>query len=184
MLGERRPDDVGPLEAGEERIDCGDDGVGKRCIRGHEDGDRIRPVLGLADQVGRHHRRVGGGIGELECLAGPGREVDPNDAEHGELGGRDPGVPRTDDLVDCRDRLGSVRQGTNRLSPADRIDLGDAEHVRRSEQRVGQLALGSGGAGNDDLGHAGNLSRDDAHQERRRIGGQSTGGVDPNPSKW
>ena len=133
----------------------------------------IRPVDDAAHRPGSVLRLGGdlalGGLGIAaapehdEHLRRPRRKIDRDVARHEQLRLVHVRVPRPDDLVDRRDRIRAVRERGDRLRPADRPHLVDAEQLRRSgdEPRAG------GRRDDDDPRDTRDLRRHGAHDERR-----------------
>src|SRR5690606_31553881 len=92
------------LDHGELGVDSGVDGVGQggRIGDQHAGGEHI--VFGLADQVGGHVHRVGGGVGQHGDLGGTGLGVDTHQATAQSLGGGDVDIARAGDQVDRLER--------------------------------------------------------------------------------
>ena len=150
------------------------DGVGERRVGRHEDRERVGAVLGLREQVGRDDLRVGGRVGEDEAFRGAGGQVDADFAGQFQLGGRDPGAAGADDAVDRVDALVGQAEGQrgDRLGAAGDEERVDAEQRgRRRDDRV-DPAVRTGWRGDDDPFDAGDLRRNDGHDER---GGQRGG---------
>ena len=134
-----RPRIVAPLEAGQEGRDLALDGVRERPARRHEDGRRVRAVLGLRDEVGGDEHGIGAVVGEDHPLGRTGRQVDPDEPRDLELGGRDPGVARSDDPVDGGERRDGVREPERetRRSPGRRRRRGGRRPRAGPRRRAG-----------------------------------------------
>ena len=130
--------------------------------RREQDRPGIRIVLGLGDQIGGNPRRVAS-RGDHRNLARSGEEIDG--AVRGDLclRGRHIGIPRSDDLVDRRNRFGAVGERRDGMSAADAEQPADPRLERRAHhRRIGPRAHREDFA--DPGGHGGNRG----HQERRR----------------
>ena len=105
---------------------------------GDQHGGGHRVVLGLADQVGRDVRRVGGVVGEDRDLGRPGLGVDADDALEQPLGGDGVDVARPGDQVD---RAARPRRRTRTSRPP-------ARRRRRTprRRRAARTPPGSSGA--------------------------------------
>ena len=118
---------------------------------------RLRRELELGD------RAVGAAADDHEHLRWTRGQIDRDLAKDEQLRLVHIRVPRPDDLVDSRDRLGAVRERRDRGRPAHRPDLFDPEELGRGRHdrctRRGRRDL--------DSVDAGNLGRHDAHHERR-----------------
>src|SRR6266849_4524704 len=99
--------------------------IGKVGIVGDEYRLRGGIVLGLRQKVGGDPGRIVAAVGNDQDLGGAGDQVDADLAEDAALGGGDIGVAGSDDLVDRRDRRGSVGERGHRLGAADAVDLVD-----------------------------------------------------------
>ena len=121
-----------------------------RAVR-HQDGGGHFVVLSLAEQVRRDPGRVRRAVGDDEDLAGPGDHVDIDKAEDLPLGFRDKGIAGANDLIDLRDRLRAISQGSDGLGAAgleDPIHPGD---LRRRQNDRRDTAAAGGGRDHDDL---------------------------------
>ena len=148
------------------------------AIGRHEDGRRVRAVLGLGDEVGRDDVGSRRRVGQDEAFGRAGGQVDADLAADLDLGGGHPGVARPDDPVDGLDA--GVRQAegerADRLRAAGHDEGVDAEQAGGAEEdRVG-AAIRVGRRGDDDALDAGDLGRDDGHHQRRRVRGASRPG--------
>ena len=103
-----------------------------------QDRGRGRPVLGLAEQVGRAQLGIDGLVGDHQGLGRPGEQVDADAAEQLALGLGDIGVARPDQHVDGRDARGAERHGADRLDAAETIDLVGAGEVLGGDDRRGR----------------------------------------------
>ena len=105
-----------------------------------------------------------------EGPAGRSIPTKPGDLE---LGRGHPGVAGADDPIDRGERrleaCEPVRERPDRLRAAGDEERIDLEQTGRPEQDGVDRAVGVGGRGNDDLGHARDPGRHDRHQERRRV---------------
>ena len=119
-------------------------------------------MLGLAEQIGGDHDRVGRLVGDDQDLGRPGDEVDADRAEELALGLGDVGVAGTDEHVDAVDRLGAKGQRGKRLHAAEHVDLVGAGKLHRGDRGVGQPPVQRRRAGRH-APDAGDLRRDDAH---------------------
>ena len=137
-------------------------------------------MLRLREQVGGHVHGVGGPVCDDHHFGRSGRQVDAALAEDLELGGRDPGVARTDDAVDRGDtRVGqSVGHRPDGLGAARDDEGVHSNQSGRSQQRLVDRAFGIRGRGDDDRADAGHFGRNHAHQQRAWIGGRAARGVD------
>ena len=134
-------------------------------------------MLSLAEQVRRDPGRVRRAVGDDEDLAGPGDHVDIDKAEDLPLGFRDKGIAGANDLIDLRDRLRAISQGSDGLGAAgleDPIHPGD---LRRRQNDRRDTAAAGGGRDHDDLAAACQFSRDGIHQDRRGIGRCAAGDI-------
>ncbi len=139
-------------------------------------------MLGLADQVGRDQPRVGRVVGDDEDLGGAGFGIRPHDARDGALGRGDEVVARSRDHVDriepqARD---PVREGADRARAPHRVHLVDAEQPsRREDDRVHAPAVRALRRRRErDLRHAGDLGRDDVHDDAGRVDRLAAGHVE------
>ena len=121
-------------------------------------------MLRLREHVRRRELRVGRPVGDDQHLARPGDLIDVGLAVAEPLGGRDVDVPRPDDLVDARHRLGAVSQGGNRLRAADAV-----EGVHAREMAGGEDDGRGAGRHHDHLIHPREPRRNDRHQDGGRI---------------
>ncbi|OQA41592.1 MAG: hypothetical protein BWY49_00338 [Candidatus Omnitrophica bacterium ADurb.Bin314] len=125
----------------------------------------------LGQQVAGHEIRVGGVVRDDRDLARSGDHVDVNEPVDLTLRFRDVGIPRSDDLVDLRDRFGTEGHGADRLDAADTVNLVHAEQVRdREDVRVDVPRVTPRRGADCDLLHVGDLGRDNRHVDRRDKG--------------
>jgi len=101
----------------------GGDRLRQRIAVGQQQGRCQRIVLGLGQEVCGHVFRPGRRVRHNQDLTRSGEHVDVDLAEHQALGCVDIDVARARDLVDRRDRGGSVGHGRNRLGTAHTVDL-------------------------------------------------------------
>jgi hypothetical protein len=122
-------------------------------------------VLGLADEVGGDHHRIGVLVGDHEDLRGTGEQIDAHVAEELALGLGDVRVAGTDEQVDAPDRLGAERERRESLHAPEHVDLVGAGQVHRRDggRRRGALV---GRRARGQPPHAGGLRRHDAHVRR------------------
>jgi len=157
-------------------------------------------VLGLADQVRSDVLGIGAVVGQHRDLGRPGLGVDPDHALHQAFCRGDVDVARTGHQ---RDRLTDHRTGVrravdagfacavskhgDRLSPADGVDLVDAEQLAGGQDgRVGIAGEGSGvvplrRTGDRDRAHPGDLCGDDVHDDAAGIDRDAAGDVETDP---
>ena len=156
-------------------------GQAQRVGDQHRGGHRV--VLGLADQVGRDVRRVGGVVGQDRDLGGPGLRVDPDDALEQPLGRDGVDVARPGDEVDRAALPRAVREHGDGLSAADGVHLVDAEQLARGQDgRVRQSAVVAlGRAGQRDRADAGDLRGHDVHHDAGDQRGDAAGHVEADP---
>jgi hypothetical protein len=180
LPGERRLDTlavVGPLDlALERRLD----GVDGRRIGRDQQRRRELVVLGLRDEVGGEHHRVGGVVGDDADLGRPGVPVGADATLSGEelLRERDVEVARSDDDVAARHARRAVRHRSDGLRTADPHDAVDAEQPGGGEDGAVRPAVGrtvgtdAGRRGAEhDLVDPGDLRGDDRHDDGRRVDG-------------
>ena len=120
-------------------------------------------VLGLAEQVAGHERRVGLVVGDDEDLGRPGEQVDAAAAEQLPLGlGDEPvaGPAQHVDRLDLAHAERHEREGGDSPEGEDAVGAGRVDGVDRG--RVPAGALDRRGAGHDRR-HARDLRGDDAH---------------------
>jgi hypothetical protein len=91
------------------------------------------PVLGLADEIARDDRRVGGIVRDHADLGRPREDVDADLAEQRALGFRDELVARSDDDVGGLPREETVGERRDRLHAAERHDDVGAGDLHRVE---------------------------------------------------
>ena len=141
-------------------------------------------VLGLGDEVGGDHARLGRAVGHDGDLGRPGVPVDA-DATLGcqpLLGQADVEVARADDEVARRHAGGAVGHGGDRLGSADPDHAVHAEQCgRRQDGAVGPPVLAGRRRAEHDLVHAGDLGRHDGHDHRRGVDGLAAGHVHAGP---
>ena len=127
---------------------------------GGDDADPgVHIVLGLGQQVGGQHVRVGAVVGHHKYLARAGQLVDADLAEHLALGFIDVGVAGADDLVHRRHRGRAVGHGGNRLRAADAENAVGAGQVAAGDH--GRVGIGR--QAGDHLVAAGHLGRHQRH---------------------
>jgi hypothetical protein len=124
-------------------------------------------VLGLAEEVGGHERRVGGGVGQDQDLGRPGEQIDTHPAEQLSLRLGDVGVAGADDHVDALQLVQPERKRGQSLDAAEADDLvGPRGGDRVQRGRVDAAALARRGRGHDPP-YAGHLRHDHGHEGRR-----------------
>ena len=103
-------------------------------------------MLGLQNHIDGGEISWIGAVGDHDHLGWPGKgRRDADRAGDLLLGERDIDVARTDDDIDGPNRLGAMRDGADRLRPADRHDLVGACDLRRASTMSGTLPSGPGG---------------------------------------
>ncbi len=129
-------------------------------------------MLGLGQQVQGHAACIRGGRREDEALGRAGGQVDADVATDLDLGGRHPGVARTDDPVDRLQAGGrqAVREGPDRLGATGDDEGIDVEEAGDPEQDGVCDAIPVGRAGDDDAIDTGDAGRDHGHEQGARIG--------------
>ena len=133
MSAERLKRGIPRGEVGGEAREAGLDRRDQGGSIGDEDGDRVRTVLGLGQQVERHELGIGIGVGHHQGLARSGRKVDGDIGGDGPLRGRDPCVAGADDSVDARNRCGPVGQRRDGLGAPDAQHPVDPDSSRGRE---------------------------------------------------
>ena len=133
---------------------------------GEQADDAVRAVFGLGEQVGGDPFGVAGAVGEDEDFARAGELVDGDGAEHLAFGLDDVGVAGAEDFDHGRDGLRAVGERGDGLRAADLVDLGGPGEFERAEERGGDVAVGVGGGGDDDLGDARGGGEGDGHDRR------------------
>jgi hypothetical protein len=116
-------------------------------------------VLALGSELQLDDARVGARVGDHDDLGRPARQVDRHVARDLELRVVHVLVAGPDDLVHPLD----VREPADRLRPAERPDLLEAEHLGRGRDEPGALRRRA----DDDPPHARGLRRHGAHDEGR-----------------
>ena len=167
---------------GDEPLDRCRDLVGKCVVPGDEPGEAVGTVLGLQNHIDGGEISWIGAVGDHDHLGWPGKgRRDADRAGDLLLGERDIDVARTDDDIDGPNRLGAMRDGADRLRPADRHDLVGACDLRRREHDVGDLAIRAGRDTHDDLFNARHPRRNGGHEHGRGIDGPTPGDVAGGP---
>ena len=139
-------------------------------------------MLGLQNHIDGGEISWIGAVGDHDHLGWPGKgRRDADRAGDLLLGERDIDVARTDDDIDGPNRLGAMRDGADRLRPADRHDLVGACDLRRREHDVGDLAIRAGRDTHDDLFNARHPRRNGGHEHGRGIDGPPPGDVAGRP---
>ena len=143
-------------------------------------------MFGLGDEVGRDPGGVGRRRGEDHALRRAGREVDPDLAADLDLGRGDPGVAGPDDTVHWGDaRVGeAVGEGTDRLCAAGDDERVDLEQAGGAEEDGVERTVAVGRRRDDDPLDARDSSRDDGHDQRRRIGSRTAWDVGADRGQW
>ncbi len=119
----------------------------------------------LAEKVGRDPVRIVGGIGDHQNFGWSGNGIDSHLPEDFPLGGRDPGIARSHDLVHRRNALRAVSERRDSLGAADAENIADpCPPRRRQHQRIEVPTAGR--RDHHDAGHARNLGGDRVHQDR------------------
>jgi hypothetical protein len=157
---------LGGRQHGKLALDLGRQGFGQPAAGGDQHGGRGRPVLGLAQKVGRDHLRVRAVVGDHQDLGRAGQKVDADPAEQLALGLGDIGVAWADQHVDRPYFIDAVRHRADRLDPAQKKDFVGAAERHRGDGLGVRSAIGRRRAGDDPL-HARDLGGDDAHVGRR-----------------
>ena len=167
------------------RGDHGLDRVGEGRVGRDEDRRRVRAVLGLGDEVGRHVRGIRRRCRQDHPLGRSGREVDADVAADLDLGRGDPRVARPDDPVDGLEaRLGqAVRERPDGLGAAGDHEGVDLEQAGRAEQDRVRATVATGRRGDDDPADTGDLCRHDGHHERGWVRGGAAGDVGADPGE-
>ena len=152
------------------------DGVSEGCVGRHEDGRRIRAVLGLGDEVGRDASGVCRRRCQDHALRRPGGQVDADLAADLDLRRGHPGITRPDDPVHGFEAgiRQSVRKRPDRLRAAGHNEGVDLEQAGGPQEDRVVHARAIGGGGDDDPLHARDLCRDDGHHQGRRIRSRAT----------
>ena len=133
-------------------------------------------MLGLQDHIDSSEIGRIGAVGDHDHLGWPGKGRRNADRACDLLfGERDIDVARTDDDVDGPNRLGAMRDCTDRLRTADRHDLVSACDLRRSKHDVGDLAVRARRDTHDDLFNARHPRRYCGHEHGRGIDGPTPG---------
>ncbi len=107
---------------------------------------RVRPVFGLAEQVGGAELAIHRLVGDHQRLGRAGEQVDADAAVELPLGFGDEGIAGADQHVDRLDALGAERHRADRLDAAEAIDhiragqmlRGDDGRCRRGPRRAGR----------------------------------------------
>ena len=99
-------------------------------------------------------------VAKDERFSGTGQKIDSTIESNQLLGGGHVVVPGADDLVHSRNRFRAVRQGRNRLRPADAIELAHTQKRRGRQRRLRRP-----GRYHANVFHAGDLRRDHCHQQ-------------------
>ena len=162
-------------------LQLGLDVVGQPERVGDEHAGGLRVVLGLADQVGRDVRRVGGVVGEDRDLGRTGLRVDADTSLEQALGRDRVDVAGAGDQVDPLALPRAVGEHRDRLRPADGVHLVDAEQrAGGQDRRLGEAAVVLARRARErDRRDARDLGRDDVHHHARDQGRQATGRVEP-----
>ena len=142
-------------------------------IVAEQDHLRIRPVLGLRQQVGGHEHRVGAGVGDDQHFRRPRRHVDRRPVRALgclPLGLVDPGIAGAEQLLATRHAGRAQAHRGDRLRPAELEDA-RVRRVGRGDQHRGiGAAVAARRRAQHDLAAAGELRRDRQHQRSRRQG--------------
>ena len=167
--------------AGQQLARCAAIACARERLGGRDQhGRRVRPVLGLAQQVDRDDERVGVLVGDDQDLGRTGEQVDADLAEQLPLRLGDERVAGAGDQVHPVDRLGADRQRRDRLHAAEQVDLVGARQMHCRDGGGGDLAADRRRRGDDPL-DAGDLGRDDGHVRARRAAGSDRPGCRPRP---
>ena len=119
-------------------------------------------MLGLTQEIGGDHLRVGCVVGDHHHLGGAGEEVDADLAEELTLRLGHVGVARPDEHVDRSDRLRAECHRGDSLHTADDVDLVGAGERHRGHRLPRWTSIHGRRAG-DDVPNPGHLGRQDAH---------------------
>ena len=112
-----------------------------------------------------------------EQIAGTGEPVDPHRRGEQSLGLLHVQVPRADHDVDAIDRLGAVRERSDRLRPAHAVHALDAAQPADAEDRRVDLPVSARRSAHRDVQHAGGARGHHAHHDRARVGRPPAGDV-------
>ena len=164
-----RADDVGALQAVDQRLELVLDPVREGRRIGHQHAPRKRVMLELRRQVGGDEVGARRAIGDDHHLGRTRDAVEADRTEDLALRERHVDVSGPRDHVDARDGRGAVRQRCDRLRAADAVYAVDAGDARRGEDRRRHGAVRAGRRGQHHLGHARYARRDHGHQHGRGI---------------
>ena len=174
---QRCPRDFGPGQLRELVLGCRNHPVAGRVIEAHQNDLGGGIVLGLAEQIAGDQLGVGAVVGDDHHLARSGRQIDRRPArQSGDIGfGRgDISIAGPENLVGPRQACCASRQRRNRLGPADRIDLVNAENIGSGQERRIHPALTGRRRHDDNPRHTRQLGRygqhDQCRDERRTAG--------------
>ena len=134
-------------------------------------GHGVRIVLGLRNKIGGDRSWIAGFAGD-DDLRGSGQHVDGAIKGDELLGGRNPCVAGTDDLVDAGQAFSPIGQRGDGMRSAHAVKLGDTQ-----QERGGQGFLCRMRRDNGDALDAGNLRGDHGHEQRGRQRVAATGHV-------
>ena len=137
------------------------DGVGQRRIGGDQHRQRVGVVLGLGEEIGRHHSRIRACVGENDQLRRARQHVDADVARHQLLGRRDPAIAGTDHDIARWRSTDAVGQRGDRVGAANR-----QQPVGTGHRRGRKTDLRRTRRRHPDLGHSSGPGGDGGHQHR------------------
>ena len=149
----------------------------ERAAGGDQPDRRIRPVLGLAGEVGGHDLGIGGVVGGDHGFGRAGDDVDADAPEEQPLGFGDEAVAGADDDVRRMSGEVPVGQGRNTLNPAQGQDVVGARGLHGVEDRRVDAPALLRRRGCDDVLDPGDLGGADAHDRRGGVGVAAAGHV-------
>jgi hypothetical protein len=93
-------------------------------------------MLRLGDQICRDERGISGFICDYNDLAGSEESIESDAPRERPLGELDVRVPRSDDLIDGRDRLGAKRHRRDRSRSTGAKDVIELQLMTRRQDQI------------------------------------------------
>ena len=170
-LRQRLAGDRAARQFGALALDFGGRPIQQNGRRTQQDHLRIRPVLGLRQQVGGDEYRVRAGIGDHQHFGRAGRHVDRGAiriGRHLQLRLGDPGIAGAEQLVAFRHAGRAVSHGGDRLRAAQLEHAVHTGEPRRIQHRLIAAAVGARRRAQHHFAATGDVRRHAQHQRGRR----------------